>query len=264
MLRKQAAESLQEESFRMRGLAAGRLENFSDAVFALAITLLLISTSPPTTFAQLTRFLYELLPFAVCMTLLIMIWYEHTTFFLRYGLRNTTTVFLNTLFLLIVLFYVYPLKFLTRLMEIPLAALFGNSELQREIMATISPQDIAQLMMIYGLGAASVFFILMIMYRYALAQAVALELTDIEVFDTRTKVRQNLLMGLVPLGSVVIAFLLRHHWVAGLVAGLFYFLYFPVMFTFGYRVAAVRQKQFGPHPPPQTENQPGDTQTSQP
>nr|MCU0419560.1 TMEM175 family protein [Cyclobacteriaceae bacterium] len=130
------------QEFRFRGEEPGRLENFSDAVFALAITLLLISTSPPSSFAQIKRFLYDLLPFAICMTLLIVIWSEHNVFFLRYGLRNGRVIFLNTIFLMIVLFYVYPLKFLTRLIEIPLASLFGNEEIFRELTGTISAADV--------------------------------------------------------------------------------------------------------------------------
>ena len=43
------------KEFRFRGEEPGRLENFSDAVFALAIALLLISTSAPTNFEQIKK-----------------------------------------------------------------------------------------------------------------------------------------------------------------------------------------------------------------
>lgn len=73
--------------FRYRGKEPGRLENFSDAVFALAITLLLISTTPPTNFDQVKRFAFDLIPFLLCITLIITIWYEHYIFF--FAIRNT-------------------------------------------------------------------------------------------------------------------------------------------------------------------------------
>lgn len=230
------------QEFRFRGEEPGRLENFSDAVFALAITLLLISTSPPSNFAQIKRFLYDLLPFAICMTLLIVIWSEHNIFFLRYGLRNGRVIFLNTVFLMIVLFYVYPLKFLTRLIEIPMAMLFGNEEIFQELTGTISSADVGDLMIMYGLGAACVFFVLMAMYRYALSQADALQLNAIERFDTQTKITSNLLMGLVPLFSVVLALLFRGSWLAGMIAGFAYFLYTPVMVLWGRKVERRRQR----------------------
>ncbi|NOS55683.1 MAG: DUF1211 domain-containing protein, partial [Cyclobacteriaceae bacterium] len=75
------------QEFRFRGQEPGRLENFSDAVFALAITLLLISTSPPSSFEQVKRFAFDLITFLLCIALIISIWYEHYVFFLRYGLR---------------------------------------------------------------------------------------------------------------------------------------------------------------------------------
>jgi uncharacterized membrane protein len=102
------------KEFRFRGEEPGRLENLSDGVFALAITLLLISTSAPNSFEQIKRFVWELLPFSACIVLIVLIWHEHFVFYYRYGLRNTTVIVWNTLFLIIVLFYVYPLKFLCK------------------------------------------------------------------------------------------------------------------------------------------------------
>lgn len=226
-----------EPGFRHRGKEPGRLENFSDAVFGMAITLLLISTSPPANFDELKRFTYELFPFLACITLIVLIWHEHYIFFQRYGLRNGRMIALNTLFLVIILFYVYPLKFLTKVILVgPLAYLTGNDTLVREIMTMIHAQDVGDLMIIYGIGAASVFLVLALMYRYALSQAAALELNDIECFDTRMSMTANLLMASVPFISLVVAFLLRNSFWAGPVAGFTYFLYTPIMFGFHRKV----------------------------
>ena len=230
------------KEFQYRGEEPGRLENFSDAVFALAITLLLISTSPPSSFEQIRRFTYDLIPFLICIVLIIVIWHEHYVFYFRYGLRNGKIIMLNTLFLSLVLFYVYPLKFLTKLILIPVAYLFGDSSLQAELYGLIAAKDIGDLMIIYGLGAAGIFFVLMLMYRHALKHADELELTEIEKFDTRIKISANLLMGAVPLLSVILSFIFRGHWLAGLIGGFTYFLYTPVMIVHGKIADRKRQK----------------------
>jgi len=220
------------KEFRFRGEEPGRLENFSDAVFALAITLLLISTSPPTTFEQIKRFVWDLLPFCLCIVFIIMIWQEHFTFFFRYGLRNGRILVLNTMFLIIVLFYVYPLKFLTKLALFPIAGALKQESVLKELQGMIRGEDIADLMIIYGLGATGVFFVLMLMYRYALKNADELDLNEIELFDTRVSIRVNFLMGSVPLLSVILAILLKPHWYAGMVAGFSYFLYSPLRYFY--------------------------------
>jgi len=51
------------------------------------------------------------LPFALCFAQLVMIWRTHYRFSRRYGLEDDYTVFLNMVLLFLVLFYVYPLKF---------------------------------------------------------------------------------------------------------------------------------------------------------
>jgi hypothetical protein len=145
------------KGFRFRGVEPGRLENFSDAVFALAITLLLISTSPPTSFEQIQRFVWDLIPFSICIVLIILIWHQHFIFFYRYGLCNSGVVVLNTLFLVIVLFYVYPLKFLTKFSLYPIALLAKEEWLATELSSMMSGKDRAYLMMIYGAGVSVVF-----------------------------------------------------------------------------------------------------------
>ena len=227
--------------FRYRGVEPGRLENFSDAIFALAITLLLISTSSPGNFEQIKRFMWDVIPFLCCISLIIMIWFEHFIFFYRYGLRHGKIVALNALFLTIVLIYVYPLKFLTKLILFPVGYLFGQDEIIQELGGMIRGEDMAPLMIIYGLGAMSVFGVLYLMYRSALKQADQLDLNELEKFDTRMSMRKNLLLGLIPMISVLMAALFIHQWFAGMVAGFTYFLYTPVMFIFGNRMEKKRK-----------------------
>ncbi len=244
MLRERVSKYIEPEpGFRYRGTDAGRLENFSDAVFGMAITLLLISTSPPANFDELKRFTYELFPFLACITLIVLIWHEHYIFFQRYGLRNGRMIALNTLFLVIILFYVYPLKFLTKMLLVgPLAYVTGNQVLVREIMSMIHARDVGDLMIIYGIGAASVFLVLALMYRYALSKADDLELTELERYDTRTSMISNILMASVPVVSLMVAIILRNSFWAGPVAGFAYFLYTPLMFGYHSRVTRRRNE----------------------
>ena len=121
------------------------------------------------------------LPFLACITLIILIWHEHFQFYLRYGLRNSRIIVLNTLFLAIVLFYVYPLKFLTKIIILfPIGFVVGDQQLLTELEGMIRARDMSQLMIIYGVGAASVFFVLMYMHRYAYRKAEELQLTELE------------------------------------------------------------------------------------
>lgn len=73
-----------------------RVEGFSDAVFAFAVTLLVVSLEVPRTFDELLGTMRGFLAFAICFALLLWIWYEHYKFFRRYGLRDTPTVWLNS------------------------------------------------------------------------------------------------------------------------------------------------------------------------
>ena len=68
-----------------------RLEAFSDAVFAFALTLLVVSLEVPHTYAELIHLIRGFLPFACCFALLVWIWYEHSAFFSTYPLHDALT-----------------------------------------------------------------------------------------------------------------------------------------------------------------------------
>src|SRR6266403_2462020 len=100
------------KKFRWRSHEISRIEGLSDGVFAFAVTLLVVSLEVPRTYAELMQTMRGFGAFAISFLLLFAVWFNQYKFFRRYGLQDTTTVLLNGLLLFVVLFYVYPLKFL--------------------------------------------------------------------------------------------------------------------------------------------------------
>src|SRR5438128_6699961 len=99
------------KKFRWRSHEVSRTEGLSDAVFGFAITLLVVSLEVPRTFAELMYAMRGFGAFAISFTLLFIVWYNQFKFFRRYGLQDNATMVLNGILLFVVLFYVYPLKF---------------------------------------------------------------------------------------------------------------------------------------------------------
>src|SRR5260370_31595856 len=100
------------KKFRWRSHEVSRTEGLSDAVFGFAITLLVVSLEVPRTYGELMQTIRGFGAFAISFTLLFIVWYNQYKFFRRYGLHDNLTVCLNAVLLFVVLFYVYPLKFL--------------------------------------------------------------------------------------------------------------------------------------------------------
>jgi uncharacterized membrane protein len=70
-----------EADFNWRGHESTRLEVFSDAVFAFAVTLLVVSLEVPRTFQELMASMRGFLAFGACFAILINLWYHHYRFF---------------------------------------------------------------------------------------------------------------------------------------------------------------------------------------
>lgn len=233
-----------DPKFRYRGLNQTRIETFSDAVFAFAFTLVVLSSSVPETFTELKSSLREIIPFMICIVLIVVIWYQHYIFFLRYGLQNTKTVVVNTILLFLLLIYVYPLKFLsTFLFELYAGLISGNRTRFNELYA----QDLDGnfLMSAYGLGAMLIFLTIAFLYKHAYKKRDALKLNEYEVFATKTSYTHNLLMSSIPFLSFIVSIfeVFGNSQLNSSIAGFLYMLYIPVMFTFG-RIVSKRAKRF--------------------
>lgn len=219
------------KGFKLRGLENTRIESLSDGVFAIAIGLLLISTTPPKTFDELKLFAQEFLPFAITISLLMIVWYQHYIFFIRYGLRDVGTVALNTALLFLVLFYVYPLRFMiTVVVEIYQGLITSDTESLKVLFTdVIHPEDTLKLMVLYGCGAAAVFFVLMLLNRRALKRRNDLALSPIEIAHTKNTILSNFASGLIPLLSALVAILQIGGKNAFVISGMVYMLYAVAM-----------------------------------
>jgi len=196
-----------EEDFRWRGAELTRLEGFSDAVFAFAVTLLVVSLEVPKSYHELMVTMRGFIAFGICFALLAVLWSEHARFFRRYGLQDAWSIFLNCVLLFFVLFYVYPLKFLFFAMFAP------------------APQiDAAQarsLLVIYSAGYASIFLVLLLLYLHAWKLRDRLALNEVERLKTRHELINQSAMVTVGLISTLLALTLPSRLVA--LAGWFYF-----------------------------------------
>jgi uncharacterized membrane protein len=233
-----------QDGFRWRGGEISRVEGFSDAVFAFAITLLVVSLEVPRTFHELAATMRGFLAFGVCFTLLIVLWHEHYVFFRRYGLQDTMTIWLNASLLFVMLFYVYPLKFVFNLVFSGLtgspsvvAAPGGGTE------PVIEPSQVPTLFLVYGAGVIALYSLLALLYAHAYRKRRVLELTPVELFDTRASIVAHLLAAGVGLVSVAIALAVPTRLVG--LAGYTYFLFGPVMAIHGATAGRRRRRYEG-------------------
>ena len=204
-----------------------RLEAFSDAVFAFALTLLVVSLEVPKSYGELINLMSGFPAFAGCFAVLVGIWYEHNLFFRRFGLQDGYTVLLNSIMLFVVMFYVYPLKFMFDSGFAHLFAWAGQG------VHRMSLDQLARASAIYGLGFIAVFVMFALLYSHAYRKRNELGLGPLDVFKIKTFAGHHLVSAAVGVIVVVVALFAPRNY--SCISPMVFFLMWPAHAVYGSR-----------------------------
>jgi len=119
-----------------------RLDNFTDAAFAFAVTLLVIGGSEaPTSYAMLSAAVAELPAFAIGFATIAMFWFAHVRWRTCRGEGDWLSALLSVLLVFLVLVYVQPLRAMAR----SFSTFLGGA-------GTPFAGDVGDLFLLYGAG----------------------------------------------------------------------------------------------------------------
>lgn len=212
-------------SASVRHREVSRLEGFSDAVFGFALTLLVVSLETPRDMEGLRNMAGSFLPFALTFAMVSWIWYQHNLFFRRYGLQDAWTVFLNCVLLFVVLFYVFPLKYLT-------LTLVGPLTMSPEALPKMSELQGPMVMTLYSTGVFVIFGVFVLLHAHAWRQRHSLQLSPLDEVILLFSRRAHMLSAGLAVVSLALVWLMPSQtaW-----AGIVYALMGPLHGWNGYR-----------------------------
>ena len=127
----------------------GRIEAFSDAVFAFAATLMVVNFDMADNLAITKSNTTSFLSFFVSFFVLVAIWWVHYNFFRRTDYMDNVLIALNAVLLFVALYYVFPLKTMVQ-------SWMGEG--------VKSFNDLSNLFILYGIGFLLIFLCVSLMY----------------------------------------------------------------------------------------------------
>ena len=241
MLRKYFSKKTAKTTGRIkwRSHEPTRIEAFSDAVFAFAVSLLVFSLEVPKTSEELINGMKAFFPFLFCFGVIFSIWHAQYKFFRHYGMHDNVTIILNALLVAMVLGYMYPLKFMV------------SGWMLHGVGITLRREDILPLMFIYNGGFSVIYLLFSLMYYNAHLRSAELKLTPVEEFETVTYIYNNLIVTFVGV-AVIIAAVIFYLVTPRLtfIGCSFYWLLGPLFAIVGKRREKLFHKKFGNMPEP--------------
>jgi uncharacterized membrane protein len=231
-----------KSGFRLRGTEMSRIETFTDAAFAFALTLLVVSLSPPSTFDKLIEALTAVPAFLLSATMLMMFWWGHHEWSRRYGLDDSRTLVLSCALVFTVLVYVYPLRFMFALMVTWFGRLGGVPLNGGATIRDVG--DVNRLFALYGVGFTAMSAAILLLYVHAWSRRDDLELDDNERFITRSTIGAWGILASAGILSTITSLLIPAHWPGA--AGWIYALLGPLMPLYGARMRRLQARRTAP------------------
>ncbi|MDX1956075.1 MAG: TMEM175 family protein [Chitinophagaceae bacterium] len=202
-------------AFHERGMEIKRVEALSDAVFAFSVSLLVASLEVPQTFEELKLIISGALPFFATVSILFLFWYQQNVFFRHYGLNDRPTIILNLVYLAIILFYLYPLKFLFSILLTAWTGLDLFPKATEHGLTVLSAHDFPQLIILFSIGYICLWLVVYAMHRRAMHVLLSPALNEYEKVYTLKELRGALLNASIG-GFALLFALLKWELIAGL------------------------------------------------
>ena len=185
--------------FRLRGMDMTRLETFTDAAFAFAVTLLVISVDDvPNSYDEFVAALKKIPAFIMCFIQLMLFWWGHHQWSRRYGLEDGWSMVWSLALVAMVLIFIYPLRVI-------FATYFAY--VTGEVLPMpfdLDGSQIGALFVVFGVGFSLMAVLIVVLNLIALRRRVSLAMSQREILVTRGTV---LGWGLVTLTGLISTFL---------------------------------------------------------
>ncbi|MFZ1528049.1 MAG: TMEM175 family protein [Ferruginibacter sp.] len=215
MLRHKLFGHAGDKEFHYRGKEILRIEALSDAVFAFSVSLLVASLEVPQTFEELKMIARGAIPYFATVALIFLLWYQQYSFFRRYGLNDITTILLNLVYLAVILFYVYPLKFLFSLLISSWSGINLFEKAAEQGHSVLNPHELYQLIILFSAGYFFVWITLYFMHLHVLKLKQQYNFSRFELLFTKKETRGALWNALIGLAAIILA-TARLEWQAGI------------------------------------------------
>ncbi|MDJ0908610.1 MAG: TMEM175 family protein [Woeseiaceae bacterium] len=217
-----------KDGFRLRGIEMTRTETFTDAAFAFAITLLVISIDAvPTTYDELLIAVQGIPAFGLACALLFLFWYGHWSWSRRYGLEDFPSIVLSFVLVFVMLCYIFPMKYMTSIF------VAWVTERRVDVGANInSIEELFNIFVIYSIGFVAMCLAVLFLNLRAWSRRAELKLDDIEEYTTRTEIGTWLILSSVGVLAILMGLFAPQHPLT--VPGWAYMLLAIVMPVWGY------------------------------